>query len=329
MEPFRSPFFGGFAMLLRKIAFAFAILFCAGLNTSPGDAGTLYVAGYGTGAAPCAATAPCAQLTTALNAANPGDTIVCVSPPQPTGFTITKSITIDCSTARAPVREVVATSPDGGFDGIVINVAVTPNDPLPTKVRLRGLTLDGAFRSQAAYLYSYGIEIYAATLVEIEDCVISNVRALGIYDHRSGGQTKLFIKDSIISGNGGAGIVAVSAAVGITVLDNVRSEYNAYGIAVGTGNNVEINRSVFSGNSTAGVEGDAGSHIVVSNSTISHNNNGVQSASSVRVYNNDISFNNAAFSGPAGTMGLNRYSSNVSMGTAPSTIPGAPADIGP
>ena len=123
--------------------------------------------------------------------------------------------------------------------------------------------------------------------------------------------------------------VAVSAAVGITVLDGVTSEKNAYGIAVGTGNNVVIRNSVFSGNSTAGIEGDPGSQIVVSNSTISNNNIGVQSASSVRIYNNDISFNNAAFSGAAGTMGLNRYSGNVSMGTAPAAIAGAPADIGP
>jgi Periplasmic copper-binding protein (NosD) len=139
-----------------------------------------------------------------------------------------------------------------------------------------------------------GIDSQAATAVHIEDCVISNFKGQGIFDHRSGGQTRLCVKDTIVSDNGSAGVVAASAAVGITVLDNVTSQQNAYGIAVGTGNNVEIRNSVVSGNSTAGVEVDAGSHVVVRNSTISHNNIGVQSASSVRIFNNDISFNNTA-----------------------------------
>ena len=135
-------------------------------------------------------------------------------------------------------------------------------DPLRT-VRLRGLTIDGAISNNnggfpSGRFYDRGIEIQAAATVYIEDCVIANVNQRGIYDHRTGGQTKLFVKDTIISGNGGPGIVAGSAAVGVTVLDNVTSENNAYGIAAASGNNVTIRNSVFSGNSVAGVEGDSG-----------------------------------------------------------------------
>ena len=94
------------------------------------------------------------------------------------------------------------------------------------------------------------------------------------------------------------------------------------------GNNVSIGRSVFSGNSVAGVEGDAGAQIVVDNSTISHNGIGVQSISSVRMSNNNIAFNNTAISGDVGTFGNNRFSGNGAIGTAPTPLGGASSDLG-
>ncbi len=135
-------------------------------------------------------------------------------------------------------------------------------------------------------------------------------------------------KDTTIGGNGGPGIVSASAATAITVLDNVSSQNSAYGIAVANGNRVAINRSNFSGNTTAGVLGDAGSQIIVNDSTISHNGYGVQSSSSVRVSNSEISFNNAAFSGSAGTFGNNRLSGNGAVGTTPMPLGGATTDLG-
>ena len=111
-------------------------------------------------------------------------------------------------------------------------------------------------------------------------------------------------------------------------VDNVRSENNAYGIAAASGNNVSISHSVLSGNSNAGVEGDAGAQIVVDNSTITHNSIGVQSASSIRLSNNDIAFNNTAVSGSSGTFGNNRFSGNGSIGTAPTPLGGASSDLG-
>jgi Periplasmic copper-binding protein (NosD) len=311
-------------VLLRTIAFASVAL----LFATPGNATTYYVAGNGTGTATsgCAVDNPCPRIASALSGADAGDTIVCVAPPLAYPLYITKSITIDCSGARAPVRDGGATLPGNLNGGIYINIAVSAADTFRT-VRLRGMDVDGFFDNTR--FYDRGIDIEAATAVYIEDCIISNVKLQGIYDHRTGGQTRLYIKDSFVSGNGGAGIVAAAAATGIVVLDNVTSENNAYGIAAATGNNVAIRNSVFSGNSTAGIEGDAGSQITVYNSKISHNNIGVKSVSSVRVSNNEIEFNNTAFSGTAATMGFNRYSGNGSIGTAPTPISGAPADIGP
>ena len=54
-------------------------------------------------------------------------------------------------------------------------------------------------------------------------------------DRRTGGQTRLYVADSAIRGSGDAGIVAAAGATAGAVLDNVRSENNAYGIAVATG----------------------------------------------------------------------------------------------
>lgn len=198
-------------------------------------------------------------------------------------------------------------------------------------MRLRGLDVDGGRVTPTAstHLLDRGIDIQAATAVYIEDCIISNTNQQGIYDHRTGGQTRLFIKDTFISGNGRPGIGLGAQGPNTNVLDNVSSENNAYGIAAANGNTVVINRSVFAGNSTAGIEGDSGAQIIVDNSKISQNNIGVQSGGSVRLSNNDIAFNSTAISGPAGTMGFNRFSGNSSMGTPLMPISGAPADIGP
>jgi hypothetical protein len=168
----------------------------------------------------------------------------------------------------------------------------------------------------------------SAAAVYIHDCVISDYIQQGILDRRTGGQTRLYITDSIVRNNAGAGIVAAAGATGIIELDNVRSQNNAYGLAAATGNSVIINRSVLSGNSTAGVEGDAGSQIVVNNSTIGHNGTGVQSSSSVRLSNNEIAFNVTAISGSSGTFGNNRFSGNGTIGTPPTPLGGASSDLG-
>ena len=317
-------------MLLRTIAFASVALLFAALTASPGNAVTLYVAANGTGAAPCFSNAPCPNLATALSAAAPGDNIFCLSSPDRVALSITKSITIDCSGARAPIRDASVLGSGSAKVGIVINIAVSTADPLRT-VRLRGLTVDGAISGNtfsSGSFYDRGIEIQAAAAVYIEDCVIANVNQQGIYDNRTGGQTKLFIKDTIVSGNGGVGICACAGATGIVVLDNVRMENNLYGLAAATGNNVVINRSVMSGNTNAGVEGDGGAQIVVNNSAISHNNIGVASSQSIRLSNNDIAFNNTAVSGSSGTFGNNRFSGNGTIGTPPAALGGASSDLG-
>jgi hypothetical protein len=290
------------------------------LSNVAASANTFYLASYGKDTATCAIDAPCRSLSTALAKSDVGDTITCLDSVASAGAIISKSVDIDCRAAGHTLRDVYATLNGTSFFSIIVNIPVNQNDPGRT-VRLRGLSLVGAANTA-------GLFIVAAASVFVEGMAISNNGIQGILDQRSGGQTKLFITDSIIRNNGGAGIVASAGATGVVVLDNVRSENNAYGIAVGTGNNAAISRSVFSGNSIAGVEGDPGAQVILDNSTITHNNIGVQSFSSVRLSNDNIGFNNTAISGSAGTFGNNRFSGNVSPGTALMPIGGATSDLG-
>jgi len=313
----------------RRIALASAALLCAELAATSSGAATYYVAGGGSGTT-CTATAPCAGLSQAMSNARSGDSIVCLSPPHSNvpdsnALLVDKSITIDCSTARALIQDQFVASPDTSKVGIYINIP--PNSRLQT-VRLRGLTIDGDSSHFGARYLDRGIEIVSAAAVYIEDCVISNATRQGIYDHRTGGQTKLFIKDSIVSGNGGTGIAVAPQGPTTTVLDNVYSENNLYGFGVSAGNSAVIIRSVFSGNTTAGVVADGGAQLVVNNSTISHNGIGVQSAQTVRLSNNDIAFNTTAVLGSSGTFGNNRFSGNGTIGTAPVALGGASSDLG-
>jgi len=163
----------------------------------------------------------------------------------------------------------------------------------------------------------------------LKNVTVGGSNNAGVRDRRIG-PGKLVISDSSIAFNTGPGVVIApqSGTSLLALLDNVRSEANTYGIAVGSGNRVMIRNSVFSENSAAGVEGDPGAQIVVDNSTVSHNNVGVQSNSSVRLSNNNIAFNNTAITGPSGTFGNNRFSANSAIGTAPTALGAATHDLG-
>jgi hypothetical protein len=189
-------------------------------------------------------------------------------------------------------------------------------------VRIRGLSITGD-----GNIVSRGIEIVSAASVHLEEVVIAGTTAYGILDHRTGGQSRLYVTDSIIRNIGGPAIGIGSQGPSATVLDNVKLQQNVYGLATGSGNNVVINRSVISGNSNAGVEGDTGAQIMVDNSVISHNNIGVQSDSSVRLSNTDIAFNNTAISGGTGSFGNNRLSGNGTPGTNLIPLGGPSSDV--
>jgi hypothetical protein len=300
-------------MLLRSVLLViFLLAVCGGSSSSradqPGFFNT-YVATNGNDQNNCLSTSPCASLDTALLKTATGGTVSCLSTPtQNDTLQIFSSVVIDCSSVN-----YVRTG------SVTINLP--SSDSLQT-VRLRGFTLSGAGLAGLGPL----VTINAANTVILEDMKLVQGVKQGVLDTRTSPGT-LRITNSAISRNAGVGVVVAGAAGNVAILDNVTSDGNSFGIAVGAGNNVTVSRSVLSGSTFAGVEGDGGAQIIVDNSTIGNNNIGVQSSSSVRISNNNIAFNKTAISGATGTFGNNRFSGNTSMGTAPTPLGGASSDF--
>jgi hypothetical protein len=298
-------------MFLRVISFAAAIC----IQTTMAFAqSTTYVATYGTGT-DCTRSSPCNRYDLAFAKAFPEGSIVCLEPGNYGSIVITRSIVIDCLGQTGTNGGSSAAIDDAGFAALTINIPTTQSS---RRVVLRGLTFNNA---------EVGVYIRAAAVVSIENCRIENSSKQGILDKRTGGQTKLFVKDSTIENGSGPGIVATSQAPGVMVLDNVSVLNNTYGVAAATGNNITLKNSTVSGNTQAGAVADGGAQITVENSTITNNNIGVLVGGTLRLLRNNISFNNQAVSGPAISLGGNVYSGNAAIGATPPYASGASGDV--
>ena len=201
-------------------------------------------------------------------------------------LTITKSITIDCTGTGGSILS-------NGVNSITINLNTNP-DPLKSVV-LRGLSLNGTGGGAQSGLK--GVSILSAAVVTLEDMVIMNHAQQGVADTRTT-PGKLFIKNSVIRNNAGVGIaVGATGGTNIASIENTHSINNLYGFAMTSGNQVKITRSVFSGNSTAGIEADGGAQIGVEHSTVNFNGTGLQAFGTIWVSDTDVSFNQTAAAG--------------------------------
>jgi hypothetical protein len=282
-----------------------------------------WVSGVGDDANPCSRTAPCKTFAGAISKTALNGEINCLDPGGFGAVTITKSITIDC-------HEIFASILHSGTNGVNIPFDSFNAADVRKTVRLRNINFNGAATGLIGIRITGGAVI-AAGVVIVEDCLLDGNfagSARGISDERIGGG-KLFIANTTVRNMGAIGI-RLTPASGSTRIDatlaNVRVENAGFGVAVGGGNRVMIDRSVFAGNAQAGVESDGISpQVDVSNSVISNNNIGVQNAggATIRLSNNDISFNTTAFSGASFTHTNNRVQGNGALGTAPTVIGGA------
>ena len=280
-----------------------------------------FVSGVGNDADPCSRTAPCKTFAGAISKTFINGEIDCLDPGGFGTLTITKSITIDCTGTMGSVLA-------SGTNGFNINIPVNANDPFRT-VRLRGLSINGTGASGTIGTRTglRGISITQAATVIVEDTVISDFSLQGISDTRSTAGGKLLIRNSVIRNNTGAGIGLAGVAGNNASIENLHSINNGFGIATATGNSVSIMRSVFSGNVTAGVEGDAGSQLGLDNSLVSGNGIGLQSAGTMSISNSEISFNTTGVSGATTSFGNNRIFGNSLAGTVP-TLGAASSDRG-
>jgi hypothetical protein len=266
-----------------------------------------WVSGVGNDGDPCSRTAPCKTFAGAISKTAVNGIINCIDSGAYGAVTIVKSITIDCHDVFASTL-----SNQDAPNGIIINIAAgDPKDPWRT-VRLRNIDIEGAGTA------STGISILSASAVILEEIEITGFIKQGISDVRSEGGTMLTVKNSAIVNNTGAvGVLAAAAPTNTVVLDNVHSDKNAFGIAVGKGNSVVVNHSVLFGNSTAGAQADSNSQLTVDNSVLSNNGAGVTGAGSVTLANTGISYNGTALGMATTSYGNNRIFGNFSAGTPP------------
>jgi hypothetical protein len=297
---------------MKKLALWLAVLaaiLLPALYAAPAHAAVVlhsYVSRLGSDLNSCIEVAPCRTFSEALAQTVDGGQVSCLDSGNFGAFTVTISVTIDCTgTVTTAINDFLFCTP-----GSVVNA--------PGRyVILRGLDVTGYIDGCSP---TDGITIVAATAVYIEDCVIHDWPGRGILDVRTTGATALAIKNTIVHNTPNAGIVVAAASKNSVVLENVHSFGNGFGIAVAIGNNVVISRSVMSGNAIAGVEADPGAQVIVDNTVISHNASyGVLALGTVTLANSDISFNTSSINGSALSYGNNRLFGN-GAGNAPTLI---------
>lgn len=298
---------------MRRIAlFALLVGFTVPvLAPAYAQASRTWVSGTGDDTSPtCSRTAPCKTFTAAIAVTDTNGEINCLSPGDYGSLNIRKSITIDCTGTSGSIL-------NPGF-GITINLDTTP-DPLASVV-LRGFTINGAgFGSWAG---ARGVNIISAAVVTLEDMVILNHAQFGVADTRTS-PGKLFIKNSVIRNIGKVGIaLAAMTGTNMASIENTHSIDNLYGLASGSGNQVKITRSLFSGNSIAGIEADPGAQVGVEHSTVNFNGTGLQAYGTIWIDDTEIAFNQSATEGTPVSFGNNRFYANV---TPPGALSSGPA----
>jgi hypothetical protein len=280
-----------------------------------------WVSGVGNDADPCSRTSPCKTFAGAISKTAINGIINCIDSGAYGTVTIVKSITIDCHDVFASILNASPPDQPGTTTGVIINVGNDPKDPWRT-VRLRNIDISGAGSGNV------GISILSAAAVVLDDIAVSGNAKQGINDVRIDANSMLVIKNSMVANNGGTGIAA-NAQLNTVVLDNVQSVKNAYGLALAKNNTATVMRSVFSNNTSAGVEADSGGQLMLDNSVVSNNKTGIESnGGPVALANTNVSFNSTAITGATTSFGNNRIFGNTAPGLAPSPAGAAAPALG-
>jgi hypothetical protein len=289
-------------MMMRRILLLTFLTFLAPiLASAPANAQATrtWVSGVGDDANPCSRTAPCKTFAGAISKTAAAGEINCIDPGGFGTVTITKSMTINCSTYT--LGSILASGTNG------INISALATD----RIILRGIQINGANTGVV------GIRILTAGVVSIEDCVITQFTQQGISDTRSTGNTEVYIRNTIISHNTGNAINLTATAANKAVIESSSLINNgASGMGVTNLNNAMVTRSVIAGNGSSGIASDAGSAVSVDSSVLSGNGTGIGTGGTVRLSNSDVTQNTTGFSGTVSSYGNNRLQGNSTFGTA-------------
>jgi len=286
-------------------AFSFGLAACMCPSFAYAQATRTWVSGVGDDANPCSRTAPCKTFAGAISKTAAAGEIDVLDPGGYGAVTLTKSITIDGSSALAGVLV-------SGTNGIVVNAGSGD------AVILRNLDINGIGSGLS------GILILGAGDVRIEHCKIYGFANRGIEDDRSAG--RLFVSDTVVSDNAQTGILTSSGA-GSTLavsLDHVQLHNNRNaGFAITGGTQATVVSSWASSN-VLGFYADTGAVMNLQDSVSFGNANAgifALSAAAVRMYNTTVTNNGSGLStsgGSIGSYGMNRIFGNVTGNGPPS-----------
>jgi hypothetical protein len=242
-------------------------------ETASAQAVRTWVSGVGDDANPCSRTAPCKTFAGAISKTAAGGEINAIDPGAYGAVTITKSITIDTTYTHAGVL-------NSGTSGIIVNAAATD------VVVLRGLDIDSAPSSPGVN----GVRFIAGGALHIEDSVIRDNKAagatgIGILFAPAAGTPELYVKNTVLTGNGSdAGtssaleIVPTVSAGARVLIENSSINNNVRGVRVDAGGTtgtitMTFFNSTVSGNSQNGwnVVGGGPINLMIDSSAITNN----------------------------------------------------------
>jgi len=198
-----------FRLALRVSLFLVAITAFASLAQA--QATRTWVSGVGDDVNPCSRTAPCKTFAGAISKTATGGEMNTLDSGGFGTIIIKKSITID---GTGSLSSILA----AGTTGITIDI--TDEKEVAKTVRIRGLSINGAGTGLQ------GIQVIAASRVSIEDTVIDGFKTNGL--NVAAGQ--VFVRNTTISNNGGAGINVASQAAQVAISD-VSVIFNEKGLA--------------------------------------------------------------------------------------------------
>jgi hypothetical protein len=223
---------------------------------------------------------PCQSFAGAVTQVNAGGEVIVLESGGYGVVTISKAVSIS-----APTGIVAFIHPPSGN-------AVTISAGASDTVVLRGLTINGAG------VAANGINVATVGALYVESCVITgfagsdNAHGNGISFGSAG---NLFVKDTIVRGNGWVGLWAVPASgTAKASIDHCRLEGNTYGLVSDSNAATTIRDSVSSGNVTAGYLGEVGGELNIENCVAANNGTGIASiggGSTVRVSNTTVTDN--------------------------------------
>ena len=203
---------------------------------------------------------PCQTFAGAVLQLNPGGEAIVLDSGGYGPVTITQSVIIE-----APPGVLAFIHPPTAVDAVTVNAS-------GATVVLRGLTINGAGQTAGS-----GINVVAVSVLHVESCVITGFAGAysignGIYFNSAG---QLFVKDTIIRGNGSFGIwVLPSSGTAQASVDHCRLEGNIHGLVSDASSataQATINDSVASGNSGSGLYAQFGGELNAEGCLVANN----------------------------------------------------------